>query len=261
MSGPLNTNIDLLQGDNPVSPVPTLVQAGASVVGTDNVAPIYNPQERWCIWHMKQVYLGGPGTGKYVPKVGDYVTDNTTSTIQWFLVYAVNETTLVPVFKLLKDVDSGGTFNSEDLLIGVGPGTPADTYRVYLDTSVRPYRLDVDHRLTVAGVKTKYCKIFRGADLTENGDVISRIYDNQGHVVSENIQLELVATTALNNVSVKMVPVCYTTAVMPDNEVVTAVFYDDEGFVVSKRQLLVENTRFIRSIEADKRYVTNISLE
>jgi hypothetical protein len=256
------TNVELQQNGNFVDLVPTIVNVGASVVGTDNVAPIIpDPQERWRIWHKNQIYLGGPGSGKYVPKVGDYVTDNTTTTVSWFLVYSVNETTLVPVLKNLKNVDDAGTFSEEDKIIGVGPGTQADTFRVYLDTSVRPYRLDVDHRFTIAGTDAKYCKIFRGADLTESGNVISRIYDAQGNVVNENINLELIATTAFNNVSVKIVPTCYTTESMPDNEVVTAVIYSDQGFVVRKRQLLVENTRFIRNIASDKRYVVNISLE
>ena len=59
----------------------------------------------------------------------------------------------------------------------------------------------------------------------------------------------------------KCVPVCYTSEQLPDGEVVTAVFYSDAGHVVSKRQLLVENTAFIRSSDAGTKYVSDISLE
>jgi hypothetical protein len=46
-----------------------------------------------------------------------------------------------------------------------------------------------------------------------------------------------------------------------DGEIVTAVVYSDTGHVVSKRQLLVENTSFIRSLNVSQKYVSHISLE
>ncbi|EKD22644.1 MAG: hypothetical protein ACD_84C00025G0001 [uncultured bacterium] len=46
-----------------------------------------------------------------------------------------------------------------------------------------------------------------------------------------------------------------------DGELVTAVFYSDIGGVVSKRQLLVENTAFIRRTDTNTKYITGISLE
>jgi hypothetical protein len=69
-----------------------------------------------------------------------------------------------------------------------------------------------------------------------------------------------VAYNSHDNFAIFTVPVCYTLAELPDGEIVTAVFYDDAGHVVSKRQLLVENTAFIRQAYDEERYITAISM-
>lgn len=43
------------------------------VVGTDNVSPIYNPNGRWQVWNMEEIYLGDIAANKYVPKVNDVI--------------------------------------------------------------------------------------------------------------------------------------------------------------------------------------------
>jgi hypothetical protein len=48
---------------------------------------------------------------------------------------------------------------------------------------------------------------------------------------------------------------------MVNGEIVTIVFYTVNDVVVSKRQLLVENTSFIRSVDASAKYITGIRLE
>jgi hypothetical protein len=55
--------------------------------------------------------------------------------------------------------------------------------------------------------------------------------------------------------------VCKTNKELNDGELVTVVIYSDNGHVVSKRQLLVENTAFIRSPSYTTKYISHISLE
>lgn len=231
------------------------IPSGAT--GTDGFVPVWNPNGRWAIWNINEVYFGGPGAGRYVPNVKDLVLDVDFWT--WYEVLAIDPSTFVPDLKKLAAQQASGEFTKIDLLLGVGPGTQSDTYRVYLDTSVVPHALTVDQRLEVAGSMTTYCRIFKGEDLSNPANIISGMYDASGNFLGPNIPLELKAMDG--NVTLKTVPTCYTSEALPDGEVVTAIFYSATGHVVSKRQLLIENTAFIRAADASVRYVIDISLK
>lgn len=231
----------------------------AGITGTDGIVPVYDPTARWCWWNLKEIYDGTVGYKRYVPKIGDYVEDS--EDFITYIVTTIDEVTLIPTLVPITRPGSSGNISITDRLVGVGPGTQADTYRVYLDTSVTPHVLAVDTRLRVAGTMCSYCKIFKGSTLSTSGEVIAFLYDQNGTFLTQNIPLELVAIDSHTNYSIKTVSVAYTNQQLPDNEVVTAVFYDDEGHVVSKQQLLVENTAFIRSVNISQRYVSHISLK
>lgn len=226
------------------------------ITGTDGQQPVYNPNSRWGIWNKKEIYTGGPGLGRYVPKVGDLVLDQ--DYWIWYEVQSIDEVTYVAVLIEKETRNLGGNLSDYDRLLGVGPGTQSDTYRVFVDKSVAPYIMAVDARLKVAGSMCASCKIFKGADLSNDAAIISKVYDGAGTFLGTNVPLELVAMDG--NVSVRTVPVCYTTEDLQDGELVTAVFYSDSGHVVSKRQLLIENTSFIRSTDDSVKYIIGISL-
>jgi hypothetical protein len=231
----------------------------AQVTGTDGVVPIYNPGGRWTMYALAEVFTGGPGTNMYVPNVNDYVVDYTTN--QWYKVTAVDQTTLIATLAPLATA-AVGAFDSSDLLMGVGPGTQSDTYRAYLDQSVMPYRMAVDVRLQVAGTQASYAKVFRGAILGTTGQVVSAFYDQSGNLLGENVPLELVATSVVDNVniSIKILKPFYTKVAMADGEIITVVIYAADGTVLSKRQLLVENTAYIRTTDASEKYITGIGM-
>lgn len=231
------------------------------VIGTDNVSPIYDPSAPWKIWNMSEIYLGTVATNKYVPKIGDLVCEITGLRFVYYLVQDINPATLVPVLARQITDNNDGTFSNDDILTGVGPGTPSDTYRIYLDRSVTPYRFTVDVRCTVTGSMTNYVKIFKGADTSSSGIVISKMYDTNGNFVSENVPLELAASVLLDNKTIKSVVPAYTTNDLEDGELVTLVAYNAAGFVVSKRQLLVENTAYIRTTDASLKYIVGIELK
>ncbi|BDD79545.1 hypothetical protein [Burkholderia phage FLC9] len=229
----------------------------AQVTGTDGVVPIYDPDGRWQTWSLEQIFVGGPGTNMYVPNPKDYVVNPDTN--EWYKVAAVDQTTLLSTLVPLSST-AIGAFDPSDLLMGVGPGTQSDTYRCYLDTSVMPYRAAVDVRLQVAGTMASYAKVFRGAILGTSGQVISAFYDQSGNLLGENVPLELVATDNVANVSIKVVKPFYTKVAMVDGEIITVVIYAADGTVLSKRQLLVENTAYIRTTDASEKYVTGIAM-
>lgn len=237
---------------------PNLTTSG--IVGTDGITPVYDPTARWCWWNITEIYIGNAGAKRYVPKVNDMVMDSDLYIV--YLVVGIDPTTLIATLVEVKPNNQSNNLSTNDILFGVGPGTQADTYRVYLDSSVTPHILAVDARLKVAGTMCSYAKIFRGADVSSlTGKVISRLYDQAGTLLSQNIPLELAAVDSHVNHSIKVVSVCYTGETLIDGELVTVVFYNDAGHVVSKRQLLVENTSFIRSVNAGQKYVSHISLD
>lgn len=229
------------------------------VVGADGGVPIYQPEARWCLWGLHEIFDGNIGLNKYIPKVNDYVIDYNNYTT--YVVDALDPITLIPTLREIRPAGMSYIFNENDILFGVGPGTQADTYRVYLDKSVTPFVMAVDARLKVYGTMCSYAKIFKSTLLNSEGEVISKVYDNSGNFISNNIPLELVTIDNHTNYSSKIVSVCNTVEDLPDGEVVTVVFYSDNGHVVSKRQLLVENTSFIRSLNISQKYVSHITMD
>lgn len=231
----------------------------AGVVGTDNQPPVYDPNGLFKVWALPEVYTGGVGENRYVPKVHDLVFDPAMRI--WYIVDQVDAVTLIPkMSKLDKSVPTTG-IDDTDLLLGVGPGTVSDTFRVYLNKNVLPYTLTVDRRLRVHGSECVSAKIWRGSELTGNAKVVSKWYDQSGSLLGQSIPLELVATEDVENKSIKVVPVCYTSEDMPNGELVTVVFYSATGGVVSKAALLVEDSSYTVSPNAAVKYITGISLK
>lgn len=231
----------------------------SGITGIDGIVPVYDPTARWCWWELSEIYIGGPGNNRYVPKVGDYVMDK--DQYITYEVISIDPVTLISKFRIKTPPLNNGVFTEDDILTGVGPGTQSDTYRVYLDTGVTPHILAVDARLKIGGTMSSYAKIFKGSDVSSTGEVISRLYDQSGSMLTLNIPLELAAIDSHVNHTIKVVSVCYTNKELQDGEIVTVVIYNDVGHVVSKRQLLVENTSFIRSVNASQKYISHIGLE
>ena len=235
------------------------------VVGQDGTVPIYDPKARWCIWALHEVYRGAEGasttTGKplYVPKLKDYVRDVNNYTT--YIVDVLDPVTLVPTLREIRPANMSFILSESDVLFGVGPGRQAEMMRAYLNTTSIPYTLSVDQLLRVGGSMTAYAKIFKGGDVSGQGEVVSKMYDAAGNFVSENVPLEKVEIDNHTNYAWKVVQQCYCTHALMDNEVLTIVFYSSNGVPVSKSQVLVENTSYIRNLNVSKKYITHIALE
>jgi hypothetical protein len=230
-----------------------------SVVGTDGQVPIYEPNGRWSWWAMHELWLGQAGEKRYVPKPNDYVMDAETYTA--YVVDHIDPVTLIPTLREIRPANMSFSLSQTDVLFGTGPGTASEIYRVYIDKSVTPHVLSVDAALKVGGTQCQYAKIFKSTDVTAMGTVVSMVYDASGNLISNNVPLELAALDSHVNHTVKVVAPCYTTSNLVDGELVTVVFYNAAGHVVHKRQLMVEVSSFIRSINTAIRYISHISLE
>lgn len=229
-----------------------------AVIGTDGSVPIYDPDARWCIWEKSEIWLGTTGLKKYIPKVRDWVIDAELYVV--WIVESLDPITLIPSLRELKPGGVSFVLDNKDILLG-GEVYDASTFRLYVDTSVLPYTMDIDKRCRVYGSTASSYKIFRGQDLSDTGNVISQKYDSSGNYVGNTIELELVGFNSHDNYAIKAPRTCNGITQMPDGEVVTVVIYDDVGHVVTRQQLLVVNTSFVRPAYAEEKYITAISLE
>lgn len=231
-----------------------------NVIGTDGRYPIQDSEPLWRIWDISQIWFNnGPGLNRYVPKVRDWVTDPETGDV--WIVDHLDPITLVPT---LRSIQFGniGILSDNDRLLGTGPGAPSDVYRVYLNTAVFPHTLAVDTGNGIKGSVSSYAKIFLGTDTSaDTGHVISKMYDNSGNFVSTAVPLDTVMIDSHTNYSLKAVRRCNCTEAFKNGELVTVVIYADDGHVVYKRQMLIENTDTIADAHVGIKYIAEISLE
>lgn len=231
-------------------------------MANSNVVPIIDPDRGFKMWHIEEIFTGEEGMTedekRYVPNENDLVFSREEG---FFVVEQVDYTTGLSTLKAWDEVRQVGAGEEDkNILLGGGPGKISESYRAYIDTSVTPHTLALDARLKVYGTTTKYAKVFKGTRI-ENGDVISRQYDQNGSLLGEDIPLELAKTEGLGNEAIKTPQVAYTAKALNDGELVTAVFYDDAGEVVSIATLLVKNTSFIRTMNESTKYITSIEIE
>ena len=236
-------------------------QNTANVIGTDLMAPTQYQDGQFRIWNYYQLYLGEAGEGKFVPNVGDIVEQVDGAMITRFIVMSVHPTTLISTLRQEDTSRETDPLSENDIYFGVGPGTQSDTYRVYCNKNVIPYTLTPEARCHVGGTNTVAAKIFLGANVGNNGVVISAVLNQNGETISESVPLELTSKDNVTNHSQKIVSGHHTTFDLVDGQPVTIVFYDTQGVVVSKRQCLIEISSFVRSLDASRSYVTSIALE
>jgi len=218
-------------------------------------------------WNITEIYIeedaGHPG--RWVPNVDDMVVD---WDVGLFRVVFVNELTGKSTLQPWDAAEMNGV-DDLDILIGVAGGSVNESYRVYIDNSVTPSTLALDSRLHVYGSAAAHIKLFKGADISDNGTVISVQINTSGDVVSDNIPLTLVGSKLSNNttlppgtnVAIKAPVVSNTTHDISDGELIVAVVYDDVGMVTGITRLLAINTAFVREANAAVKHVTGISIK
>lgn len=223
------------------------------ITGTDGKVAVYDGAASWRWWNLRDIFTGGPGLNRYVPKIGDYVEDTSGPYTITYEVIDIDPTTLIAELKR-KFRENEMVQTSGGLL-----GQTSATMRVYLNTSITPHVLAVEARLAVYGSMTSYAKIFLGTNVGPDGKCISFLYDNGGNFLTQNIPLDLVDPTP-DHIK-KVIRVCQTNQTMRSGELVTVVIYDDEGIEVSRDQLIVINTTFVRQVDTSQKYITEITLD
>ncbi|MBE0438140.1 MAG: hypothetical protein IBX57_00035 [Gammaproteobacteria bacterium] len=221
------------------------------------LVPIHDPDRGFRIWHLSEIFRG-PNTGRYIPNKDDLVLDWDTG---MYRVVGNDLSTGLSRLEPWYGPKEGEGVTLENSLLGIDIGNQGESFRAYIDTSVTPHTLACDSRLHIHGTAPTSIKVFKGTDISDTGTVISAMYDRNNQLLGENIPLELVTMPDANNKAIKTPVVGHTLSKLDDGEVVTAVVYDDLGYVRSYSTLLVKNTTFIRSTEANRKYITSIHLE
>lgn len=232
-----------------------------SVVGSDGHHPVYLQNERWHNWALSEIWLGPdePGQNKYVPKVLDYVTDPATFTT--WIVDVLDSVTYTPTLRPIRPSYLSTGFSQTDLLFSQAPGMPAQTMQMCVDKSVMPYHASPEGRLYMYTQEVAYAKVFKGTDITSpNARVISRIYDVSGNVVSENVPMQNVALDNHTNYHVKAMASFKTVEDLAGADLVTVVFYRNDGSFVSAQLLTVKLTSFVRDLNVSQKYIDSIEL-
>lgn len=223
----------------------------------DVVRPLFPKdldQRKWHYWGINDIYTGPTGKGQWVPNVGDKVFDG----FRDLLVKSVDPVTLLS--ELVPISNKSGGIDEEDMLVSNGPGTQSEAFRLYIDNRTIPQVMSADARLWLNGTKVRYVKVFKGTNVSDDGHVISAMYDASGVKLSENIPTELVLMPNANNLGIQTMRQGYCADTINDNEIVTMVTYSAEGIPISRFTMIAVNTSFIRTVDSSKRYITNIEL-
>jgi len=222
----------------------------------DNPVLIKHDGEGFRVWNINQLYTPGKDEG-HVPNIDDLVIDYTQG---FFRVVAVNldsgVSSLVPWEATPVNPSTG-----VDYLIGDGPGTVSEQFRVWINDSVVPHSLAVDGALYIRGEKSSYVKIFRGTDVSERGEVISAVYDSAHNFLGENVPLMLCDMPNGVNYANKTVAPCYTNTKLVDGEIVSVVAYSADNQPLYVNHLTAKNSAIIRTTDASMKYIVDVSLE
>ena len=220
------------------------------IVGSDGYTPIYQPDGRWTLWGLHEIYRGIEGQNKFVPKVEDYVVEKETG--RMFRVAALNPVTLVPTLEPIE--------LSKEVTIEEISTVSNDNFRVYFDKSISPYTLAVDGMVKIHSSTATYARIYRGSFI-DDAQILSRRYNNSGEFIGVDIPLDLVAFNSHDNFAIKSVPTCNTETELVDGEATVVAVFDANGKLISRISCICEETTFVAQAFAEQKFITNIYMK
>jgi hypothetical protein len=229
------------------------------IVGTDGIAPSFNPSGRWTIWELSEVYMGGPGNNMYVPKVNDYVIQSTSGTL--YIVTNLNLTNYIPTLQQIEISKLPAVLNYSNILGDPSVEDVLSPYKLYFNSETNPYTLNVDASLIIFNTLANSVKFILGSNVTNNPTTISLSLDNNGNIVSDSIPLVGVSYNDTANVYNKVIPTAFTNQILQTGDLVTALIYDAVGNVIQQAVLTVVETNGYVGPSDPTLLVTGLSLE
>lgn len=216
-------------------------------------APNVDINRPFHIWKLSEVYDDSTKNGVWVPNVDDLIVDLDKNFFR--RVTYVNYTTFEYDWVVWKNV---GEANSDAEIGGCGPHT-SDSFRIYVDPSKFPMTLRVDSRLTFKGSDNDRIQIFKGTDISLNGQVISATIKN-GVVAGNSIPLELAAIDHVENHTIKNAAPGHCSVEVLNGELVTIVAYGDNDQVTAIARAYIILTNMVMAAEAPARQIRKVEL-
>lgn len=225
----------------------------SAVVGVDGKRPYYDdsPEAVWKMHSIEDVWLGQEGLNKIIPRINDYVINPLVGLGSLRRVASLDPINYVP--ELVPVGDGAGV--GSDLT-----ATLDNSYRVYYDTTTKPYSLTPDAFIRIYIPTASFARIYRGVDLNPN-DIISRMYDNSGNYLGHDIPLATVAFNSHDNYAIKSIPSCNTDADLQPGEIVSIVVFNSSNSVAKLIHAKVEDTSYVTQAYAEQKYVTELFLK
>jgi hypothetical protein len=210
------------------------------------------------IWEITEIYDGVTGEDKFIPKVGDNLIRRTTGEL--WIVTDIDVATGIASYSPIK---TAAEYSRSDN--NAYARLSSELYRLYIDKySGSPYHATVNDRLVIPGSNVNHAKLYRGVgvDVNDPAKAISKIYDTGGTVQTNKIPMDrLNPTQTVNKVHLWKTLPFRVTEDLQDGEVVTIVFTNDNGHVMERRTLIVENTSFLSRGQDLHKTVKSITLK
>ena len=198
------------------------------------------------------------GEGKYVAKQDDMIYS---FDIGWMRCARVDESDYSVDLVGWRAPSNDDDVDDRDELLGIGPGSTSESYRVYIDSRVFPHRLDINSRLRAYSDTAKEIRVFKGFDISPTGEVISANYDpDTKEYLGDAIPMKLVGTVEVNNLGIMAPATGYTTADLKNGAPVTVVVYSVSGAPIDVARMLVHNTNAIRHPDDYAKRVKSIEI-
>lgn len=222
--------------------------------GVDGIYPTMYPNNQWKTWSYDELYLGGVGANKFIPNIKDHVMEPESGRLYIVEGYK-NEPKGVAI---LRPIGIPTPTGFENIF-----SDSTNNYRLYQDLTVSPVTLSVDGLMKVYSSRAHYAIIYKGLEEDPN-NIVSEFFDSSGFSQGPGIPLELVAYNNYDNYAIKSVRTCNKKSTSPDlleGELCTVIVYTDDGKIITRTQLLVDNTSFVPQAFSEQKYIVNIYLD
>lgn len=208
-----------------------------------------DPERGFRLWRKSEL-ADGVSLGKYLPNIDDLFVDVNNSL---YRVADVDYTTQSYTEEFLMNLATAQTDNEGNRRLH-----NAESNRLFIDTSVMPHTVRCSRGVEVAGSSHNKVKYVRGASggTTGGGEVLSRVYNDEGVLISDAIELELIDSDKLYKVPKQG----HIAQALLDGESIYAIFFDANDQISDMFHLVVRNTTWSIKGNSVNKLVDNIEL-
>lgn len=224
------------------------------------VVPI-PPIRAWEMIHMKELYKGpyemldpnDPNVERLIPRVGWWVCEEA----GFYRVNQVHDDNT----SVLARIYPGQGDDYANIITGPAVHQYTTPFRLMVDPTTTPVRFRVDDAMLFYGSEPLYYKVFKGSDLTVEGQIVSTAVNGSGVPTSANLMLERVQGANSQNNLVSVAKGGHLLELLANNEMVTVVAYRSDGLQVDYRPAIVCHTTNMAPLDLAKRTIVNIAIE